>query len=163
MKQKTWLRLRHALQEILEEYPADEVTVDILTRQAGLTRQGFYYYYHSLPEYVGGLLRQELQDLPAVRDSAAELLICLLNKEAELQGILKKLYGSSFEPETDCIIRDCLHRAVQHPDGPQIRRTCLEYILYGLLKDRIGEKNTDPAETVYLQYAGAVSTLLRML
>ncbi len=162
MKQKTWLRLRRALLEILEEHPADEVTVDILTRQAGLTRQGFYYYYHSLPEYAGALLKEELEDLPAVRDSAAELLICLLNKEAELHIILKSLYGSSYEAETDRIIRDCLHRAVQHPDGPRIRRTCLEYVLYGLLKDRIGEKNTELAETVYLQYAGVLSTLLRM-
>ena len=162
MKQRTWLRLRNALQEVLADHPYDEVTIDILTQQAGITRQGFYYYYHSLPEYLRDLLGQELQDLPPVRNSAGELLSCVLKKEAELHVILQKLYESSYEPEADRIIRDCLHAAVHSSGSPETRRICVEYILYGLLKDRIEEKNTDPEELVYLQYAGAVSTFLRL-
>ena len=97
-----------------------------------------------------------------VRNSAGELLSCVLKKEAELHVILQKLYESSYEPEADRIIRDCLHAAVHSSGSPETRRICVEYILYGLLKDRIEEKNTDPEELVYLQYAGAVSALLRL-
>lgn len=162
MKQKTWLQLRNAMAAVLADHPFDEVTVDMLTRQAGITRQAFYYYYHSLPEYVDDLLRQELKNLPAVCDSAGELLYCMLKDEEDLHEILKKLYESSYEPETDRIIRECIRQAVKNRVSPETRPTCLEYVLYGLLKDRIEEKNTDPRDIVFRHYVGAVSTILRL-
>ena len=162
MRQKAWLRLRRALEEVLEVHSFDEVTIDMLSRQAGITRQAFYYYYHSLPEYVSDLLRQELKNMPVVNDSAAELLRYLLKKEEDLHDILKKLYGSSYEREADRIIRECLRTAVQNPVKPEVRLSCLEYVLYGLIKDRIEERNTDPRDIVFRHYVGAVSTILRI-
>ena len=43
MKHKTWMQLRNAMEAVLADHSFDEVTVDMLTRQAGITRQAFYY------------------------------------------------------------------------------------------------------------------------
>lgn len=162
MKHKTWMQLRNAMEAVLADHSFDEVTVDMLTRQAGITRQAFYYYYHSLPEYVDDLLRLELMNLLAERASAGELLYQMLKNEEDLHVILKKLCESSYQAETDRMIRECIRKAVTNRSDPETRPTCLEYVLYGLLKDRIEEKNTDPKDVVYRDYVGALSTILRL-
>ena len=48
--------MRDALVRVLEHKPFNDVTVDELAREAGLSRTAFYFYYKDKNEVLGAVL-----------------------------------------------------------------------------------------------------------
>lgn len=72
--------LAAAFGKLLEHMPYDEITVEAVARTCGLTRQTFYYHFHSLSDLATWQLRQEIQSAESVvasRDWDAWLLYAL--------------------------------------------------------------------------------------
>lgn len=58
--------LAAAFEKLLEHMPYDEITVGTVARTCGLTRQTFYYHFHSLSDLATWQLRQEIQSAESV-------------------------------------------------------------------------------------------------
>lgn len=58
--------LAAAFEKLLQQMPYDEITVGAVARTCGLTRQTFYYHFHSLSDLAAWQLRQEIQSTETV-------------------------------------------------------------------------------------------------
>lgn len=97
-----------ALLDQLAAVPADQISVSSITKACGLSRQSFYYHFHSLRELYAWTLHYEfLKTVEPVRDEGWQTQVqALLERMYENKPLIERVARESGSPSLDGLLKD---------------------------------------------------------
>lgn len=126
----------------------NKITVSLITREAGVHRNTFYYYFHDIPDLLGAITEQDLSEIISGRVHYQSLVDCIRPFEAyasaHSRAILNIWHSSQREALEDAIDRLCAWiiqtfmdekgRALQEKEKEAVSRYYIS-LLFGVMME----------------------------
>ena len=153
VKMNAEIRAENALMKLLENYSLDRITVKMISAEAGITRQTFYYHFLSKQKLaescLKGRIRQIVRNNSQQNEAWLGVFRDLLQYAVRNRNILLNLYRSAWQDDFEKLIHaefnDIMAAAVLSCAGrlkiPLTEENCVfvtkvyEHILVGIFID----------------------------